>query len=260
MSGPRIVHEHGQGAPWIMLHGFTQTGACLGELAAAMGAKALAPDLPGHGPEPGEVITLQKAVAETADLLRAQGQPTALLGYSQGGRVALHVALEHPKLVSKLVLLSTSPGIADPNTRQKRIAEDNRRAERLESEGLEAFLDHWASLPLFAGLSQRDPAWQAQDRAHRLTNTSTGLAAALRGLGQGQQENLLPNLSALTTPTLLIAGANDPAYCQHALSIAQATPQAMPVFVPGKGHALVGEAAHEVARVITQADRLVGDG
>jgi 2-succinyl-6-hydroxy-2,4-cyclohexadiene-1-carboxylate synthase len=260
MSQPRTVHDHGQGETWIMLHGFTQTGACLAELATAMAVHALAPDLPGHGPEPGDGITMEAAISETAALLRTQDGPSPLLGYSQGGRVALHVALEHPDLVSRLVVLSASPGIADTQARAQRIEVDEARAKKLETEGLETFLDHWAALPLFAGLAERDEAWHLQDRTSRLTSTAAGLAAALRGLGQGQQEDLIPRLSTLTAPTLFIAGIHDAPYCHHAHAMAEITPQAMPVFLPGKGHALVGEAPQEVARVIRQADRLFDSG
>ena len=35
------------------------------------------------------------------------------VGYSMGGRTALHVALAHPDLVEALVLISTTAGIED---------------------------------------------------------------------------------------------------------------------------------------------------
>jgi len=83
-----------------------------------------------------------------------------------------------------------------------------------------------------------------------LTQIARRGGGALRGLGQGQQEDLLPRLGELKPPTLFVAGARDAPYCQRALAMAEAAPRAIPVFLPGKGHALLGEAPQEVARVI----------
>ena len=205
------VHEHGAGEPWVMLHGFTQSGACFDELCELMAVRGIAPDLPGHGPRPVERTTLAEAVTEVACLLRSMEHPVPLLGYSQGGRVALHVALAYPELVRRLVIISASPGLSEPAERSARAVLDEERAQRLLSEGLEVFLERWAALPMFEGLKSRDEAWRIQDRARRRTHTAEGLAAALRGLGLGQQDDLLPRLSELPMPTLFVAGADDPA-------------------------------------------------
>ncbi len=51
--------------------------------------------------------------ADTAGLLRALGiERTNLLGVSLGGRIALELALTHPELVDRLILISTSARVA----------------------------------------------------------------------------------------------------------------------------------------------------
>lgn len=250
MDVPRRVHEHGQGEPWVMLHGFTQTGACFDELCEQVGVRGLAPDLPGHGADPGTRVTLDAATAEVAGLLTSLGRPTPLLGYSQGGRVALHVALAHPELVSLLVIVSASPGLSDPEERAARAQVEEERAQALLSDGVDSFLDHWSSLPMFDGLKERGTTWLLRDRARRQVHTASGLAAAVRGLGLSQQDDLLPRLSELQMPALFVAGANDPTYVEHAFHMASQAPRGVPVFLPRLGHAVVGQSPEALARVI----------
>jgi len=244
------IHEHGAGAPWIMLHGFTQTGACFDELCEHMGVRGIAPDLPGHGPEPMVGASLMDAAKGVAEVLRSASCPMPLLGYSQGGRVALHVALEHPELISVLVVISASPGISDPASRSERARRDETRAQELLDGGLEAFLTSWSTLPMFEGLRGRGQRWLERDGARRRVHTAEGLAGALRTLGLGQQEDLLPRLKELQMPCLFVAGADDPAYVEHAFAMGSAAPRGAAVFLPGVGHAAVGQAPREVARLL----------
>jgi 2-succinyl-6-hydroxy-2,4-cyclohexadiene-1-carboxylate synthase len=55
-----------------------------------------------------------------------------------------------------------------------------------------------------------------QEIAQRCTNTAISLATSLRMCGTGTQESLWDVLPALSMPVLLIAGAHDEAFCQHA--------------------------------------------
>ena len=161
----------------MMLHGFSQTGACFDELAEAMAVRALAPDLPGHGPSPQGPVTLDSAVHQVAEVMKPLERPAPLLGYSQGGRIALQVALEHPELVRCLVLLSSSAGIEDEAERAARRATDEARAVAIERDGVSVFLDAWSAMALFSGLAQRDEAWRARAPARRMPHPARGLAA-----------------------------------------------------------------------------------
>src|SRR5436190_1911294 len=75
----------------------------------------------------------------------------AWLGYSMGGRIALHVALGHPDDVSRLVLVGATPGIVDPIDRATRCEADEALAAMVERVGVDAFLEQWLAQPLFAG-------------------------------------------------------------------------------------------------------------
>ena len=65
-------------------------------------------------------------VAAIGGWLASFGRPVPLIGYSQGGRMALLATLEHQELVERLVLVSAAPGIADDEARAERRAADRR--------------------------------------------------------------------------------------------------------------------------------------
>ena len=193
---------------FLALHGFTQRGSMWDEVAALAGGEWSTPDLPGHGGRP--ACSWEEAVALVGGLLEGVAPPRCLVGYSMGGRLALAVALDHPSLVDRLVVVSAAAGIEEGADRQRRRAEDLALADRLEAMGVGAFVDEWLSRPLFAGLAARPPEWRAADREARAGNDAAGLAAALRLLGQGAQPYLGDRLGELRMPVLLVAGGRRP--------------------------------------------------
>jgi 2-succinyl-6-hydroxy-2,4-cyclohexadiene-1-carboxylate synthase len=230
---------------FLALHGFTQRGSMWDEVAALAGGDWSAPDLPGHGGRP--ACSWEEAVALVGGLLEGVAPPRCLVGYSMGGRLALAAALDHPSPVDRLVVFSASAGIEEGADRQRRRAEDLALADRLEAMGVGAFVDEWLSRPLFAGLAARPPAWRADDRQARAGNDASGLAAALRLLGQGAQPYLGDRLGELGLPVLLVAGGEDRRYADLAGRLGERIARATVAEVAGAGHAVVGERPAEVA-------------
>ena len=95
----------------VLLHGFTQGGGIWLPVIERLTIRCAldAPDLPGHGAS----SLLATSLPETADTLVTEYGSAAWVGYSMGGRLALHVALQHPHRVSHLVLCSTTAGLRD---------------------------------------------------------------------------------------------------------------------------------------------------
>src|SRR5207245_10061090 len=83
----------------------------------------------------------------------------------------------------------------EPQAREGRKLGDQALAERIEKDGVEAFVDYWSGLPLFAGLERRGPSFVAQLRAERTKNTVAGLAASLRGMGPGDRKSVVKGKS-----------------------------------------------------------------
>src|SRR5207302_8461313 len=78
----------------------------------------------------------------------------ALPGYSMGGRLALHLDLAVPSRVERLVLIGSSPGIADARERERRRQDDERLADEIERISIERFARRWAESPVLAGLPE----------------------------------------------------------------------------------------------------------
>ncbi|PLX89286.1 MAG: hypothetical protein C0619_11495 [Desulfuromonas sp.] len=105
--------EFGQGAPLVMLHGWSMSGAVFSEVASALAADfhVLCPDLRGHGwSDHGAHYSLDLLADDIATWLGAIGlSRVALLGWSLGGQVAMAMAGRPDLEVSRLLLISTTP-------------------------------------------------------------------------------------------------------------------------------------------------------
>lgn len=217
------------------------------ELADLLECGIWAPDLPGHGDQPA-ADSWEDAVTRVADTIRPVA-PLPVMGYSQGGRVALGLAAQHPGLVSRLVLLSTSPGIEDGEERAVRRERDHKLADHIERVGTDRFVAEWVSLSMFAGVQELEKEWKERDLALRRTNDPAGLASALRVYGTGSMPYLADHLSALSCPVTIIVGADDAPYRDRSFEMARLAGASLHV-IGGAGHAIVAEAPYQVAGVL----------
>ncbi len=232
----------------VLLHGFTNTGASWQPVIQAVGERyrSLAPDIRGHGSAADTTpVTLEAVLQDIANLTT---EPFTLAGYSMGGRIALHAALALPDRIERLVLIGTSPGLADPAERQARREADERLAEELERSDLESFTRRWAQTPVLAGL----PVQLAEQVHHdRLKNTPAGLVGALRGLGTGALPSLWDRLPELTMPVSLVAGERDEKFRDIARRMAEQIRRSETRTILGAGHAAHIEAPAAIAAILT---------
>jgi pimeloyl-ACP methyl ester carboxylesterase len=124
----RVHHMHGgHGTPVLFIHGLGSSGYMewrrnLEPVAARH--RVYAPDLPGYGrtDKPRVRYTIPyfaRFVRRYMDFLGLRR--AAVIGASLGGRIALEVALEEPRLVRKLVLVNTL-GLGRPQVRMAQMA------------------------------------------------------------------------------------------------------------------------------------------
>ena len=168
----------------------------------------------------------------------------ALLGYSLGGRIALHAALNTPD-IERLVLISATAGIDDDAERAERRRADDALADRIGLIGVEAFIEEWLAAPMFARLPP-DPDCLAARRA----NTARGLASSLRTCGAGTQEPLWDRLADLDLPVLVIVGADDTKFTALGRRLCESLQHGQLAVIDGAGHACHSEQPGEVAAVV----------
>lgn len=242
--GVNIVDGTKQGHTIVLLHGFTGSAASWDkhlETLANHGFRVIALDMLGHGqsdapvnPQRYTIEACETDILAVLDILGVQKGEAILLGYSMGGRIALYTAFSG--FFRALILESASPGLANPLERTHRKTSDKQLATRIERDGIEAFVEYWERLPLFA--SQQRLPYEQQQALHeqRLHNRPVGLANSLRGVGTGVQPALQERLVTLPIPVLLIAGILDTKFCAIAQHMAQSLPHAELHIVPDAGH------------------------
>lgn len=264
MSGRRLhvdgvslsVEEAGSGPPLVMLHGFTGSARTLADTARRLaGFRTLRVDLLGHGSSeaPREVgpYTMERCARQIAGVIDAlAGGAAHVLGYSMGGRAALAVACLHPDRVRSAVLVGARAGFADPEERRARVAADEALARSIERDGLEAFVDRWMALPLFASQARLGPTFLAEARRQRLANRVHGLTGSLRGMGAGAQPPFFDRLASLAVPVLVVVGQEDPRFAAVARDLTARIPEARLACVPEAGHAAHLESPDAFARIV----------
>ncbi len=245
----------GDGTPVTLLHGFTQSGRSWREVISKLpaGWKWVMPDVRGHGDtrvRPGAPYTMEACTADLEMLWDHLGiARTHLVGYSMGGRLALHVAATRPERILSLLTIGAHAGL-DEEAREGRRRGDEALAQRIEKEGLEAFVNYWSSLPLFAGLERRGPSFIAQVRAERMSNHVAGLAESLRGMGAGAMRQVWDELGRVTCPCTFVAGQLDHGYVASARRLAASVPEGRVEVVIRAGHAVHQERPDAFARVL----------
>lgn len=114
-----FYREFGQGSPVIILHGLFGFSDNWQTIAKGLSADHLviAPDLRNHGRSPHDDDHSYPVMAEDIRQFMEQHWmfSATVVGHSMGGKVAMQLALSHPEMVEKLVVIDMEPGKADDN-------------------------------------------------------------------------------------------------------------------------------------------------
>ncbi len=109
-SGSRIAFCHGlfgQGKNW------TQPGKAL-----ASDHRVTLIDMPNHGRSGWTDVFSYVDMADSVATLFAADDPVTLVGHSMGGKIAMALALRHPELVARLVVVDVAPVSYDAGRRE----------------------------------------------------------------------------------------------------------------------------------------------
>lgn len=177
------------------------------------------------------------------ELLAAASPGTAVVGYSLGGRIALHAAVREPERFAALALVGATAGIEDDEERRERAHADDELAAWMEASSIEDVVAAWEELPIF---DTQPPAVVEAQRPGRLTHDPRRLATLLRSASPGRLEPLWSRLPELKMPILTVAGELDERYAALAPRMGNAA------IVPDAGHAAHLEQPERVAALLRE--------
>lgn len=209
----------------MFIPGFMQRGEAWADVAAAVAERY-----------PSAVLDFRAHDFEgrVGEILAACPPGSVPVGYSMGGRLALHAALREPGRFAALVTVGASAGIEDPAARAERVAADAELAAWIERNPIEAVVERWERNPVFA---TQPPALVAAQRPGRLSHDPRELARLLRSAGQGACPPVWDRLGELRCPLIVIAGERDARYAAAAERLATSAGDGRAGLVPGAGHA-----------------------
>ena len=137
---------------------------------------------------------------------QANGEKSILLGYSLGGRLALHACLSRPDLWKSAIVVGADPGLESEEEKKLQLDKDRNWAERLKREPLEKLVDEWDAQPVFCGFENHAPRNLGEMDPDRLSHQ-------FEVFSKGIQQNLVPKLAELKRPPVLfVSGEKDHKY------------------------------------------------
>jgi len=138
--------------------------------------------------------------------VQANGEKSILLGYSLGGRLALHACLSRPDLWETAIVVGADPGLESEEEKKLQLNRDRNWAERLKREPLEKLVDEWDAQSVFCGFENQAPRNLGEMDPDRLSHQ-------FEVFSKGIQQNLAPRLAELKNlPILFVSGEKDQKY------------------------------------------------
>ncbi|OJJ69693.1 hypothetical protein ASPBRDRAFT_46050 [Aspergillus brasiliensis CBS 101740] len=174
-------------------------------------------DLEGHGLSPTSALSTLSIASFAEDFynmsqLAGVNNGVTVIAHSMGSLVALKLALQHPGLISKLILMGPPPNPLPEAGRQG----SNARAALVRKEGMLAVVDAIVQAGTSAYVQQNKPLSICAVRASLLGQDPEGYAKACAALAASADDPL--DIKSLRIPVSIVTGEEDkvspPALCQ----------------------------------------------
>lgn len=228
----------GHGDPLVLLHGGLDSNASWGGEIEALAEhfRVVAPERRGHGhtPDVDGPLTYQVMADDTAAFIETvTGRPVHLVGWSDGAILALLVALAHPELVRKLVLIGVAADVS------------GYVPEFVEATRLPADSDVYQPFrAVYDVVSPDGPDhWPV-------------VFSKLMSMWQTEPHISPDDLGAVRARTLVVVGDDDLVSLEHTVALYRAIPDAELAVVPGTSHLAPVEKPELVNRLILDFLRL----
>jgi len=252
----------GDGPPIVLLHAGvvdSRVWEPFAPLLTSEGYRAIRYDARGFGRSVTEDVEFRRVDDLLAVLDAFGAERAALVGNSQGGQIALDLAVTHPDRVAALVQLASGiGGLVVPMSPRDEAVEE--RYEEVDQAGdVEALTDFELAL-WGAGVEQPVERLSPELRAF----LRPMFADANEGRPRGRQVPIDPpaaeRLDQLTMPVLFVHGGLDFSYVElFGRHLEAHVPNARLVVLPGVAHLVAVEAPEETARLVLDLIRPLGD-
>jgi len=273
----RVHHSHGgRGTPVVFIHGLGSSGYMewrynLEDTAARH--RVFAPDLPGYGrtEKPRARYTIQYFARFVERYMEDRGlRSAAVVGASLGGRIALEVALEQPRLVRRLVLVNAL-GLGRPKVTAAQMTYGLVTLPRVGEAAMRFARDalHWAPPNIIRRVAARYAGASADlvksmddgylDNLREMYATDgfhNAYLTTIRSLINpgalfGGNHDVTARLNELKVPVQLIWGADDPLFpVAHAGRAHAMIARSRLAVIEGAGHSPQAERPEEFNRVL----------
>ena len=163
---------------------------------------------------------------ETGQLIcKGAGLGDVVLGYSMGGRIALHALIAEPEKWRAAIIVSAHPGLI---IGQEERREKDREWARISKENWTSFLHQWNNQEIF--LSSPEELHQADIKDNEFVSES------FLHWSLGRQNDLRSDLPKITCPVLWITGSHDPKFTALAEEATSLLPNSEHLIISGSGH------------------------
>jgi 2-succinyl-6-hydroxy-2,4-cyclohexadiene-1-carboxylate synthase len=164
---------------------------------------------------------------------------SVLLGYSMGGRLALHCLLDQPKKYRAAILLATHPGLKTSKEKFLRLVDDLRWARKFITQPWASLMKEWNERPT---LLTSPPLARLEEDFSRLT-----LSSYLRYFSLGHQQDLIKKIEQLHIPILWLQPS---AEAQHLRDMKLCHPCSRIEYIFPASHRFLWESPHRVRAAI----------
>jgi 2-succinyl-6-hydroxy-2,4-cyclohexadiene-1-carboxylate synthase len=167
----------------------------------------------------------------------SRNRSRALLGYSMGGRMALHALLENDHPWQAAIIVSAHPGLESEADRASRRSSDAAWATQALAGNWQQFLEAWNAQSILGPTPTRHPQTSGS-----LVMRRREIARSFVDWSLGAQDSLWHRLGEISVPVLWIAGENDSKFLELAERAVSLMPHAQLATAPGSGHRVPWEA------------------
>ena len=207
---------------------------------------------PSDVPEKAESYSQNRATDDIAAVMdHLKIDKAHVVGLSMGGFATLHFGFRHPGRALSLVVAGCGYG-AEKDQQDRFRAEVELVAKSLKDEGMAKFAEKYAYGPTRVQFENKDPRGFAQFKKELAEHSALGSANTQIGV-QGQRPSLydlLPQMRALTIPTLILTGDEDWPCLAPSILMKREIPSSALSVMPNCGHTINIEDPDQFNRIV----------